>query len=207
MSLFLARREPKALTWGIYHWMISSWYYGNKNIFQWCQHRFADKLKKRFVDGQFNSLIACHLIAWMVALALRYFYFAQEMSFFRNALASNVHILIPFKEKRSRRLTLTYLQSGGGKMSFRTHAQRLISDTAAILCTSGSSHWDQTSIDSDIMSVHWGINISVNWTTQPKSITTWWRAPAWRRSITSTWGWGSCRENRTWSAQYTSFLT
>lgn len=205
MSLFLARREPKALTWGIYHWMISSWYYGNKNIFQWCQHRFADKLKKRFVDGQFNSLIACHLIAWMVGFTL--FLFRTGNVIFQERPRLKCSYFDTFQRKRSRRLTLTYLQSGGGKMSFRTHAQRLISDTAAILCTSGSSHWDQTSIDSDIMSVHWGINISVNWTTQPKSITTWWRAPAWRRSITSTWGWGSCRENRTSSAQYTSFLT
>ena len=146
------------------------------------------------------------LCGWL-AYVWDVFYYAQEMPFCRNALASNVPTLIPFTEQTSRRLTLTYLQSGGGRRSFRTHAQRLISDTAAILCTSGSSHCDQTSIDSDIISVHWGINMSVNWTTQPKSITTWWRAPAWRRSITSTWGWGSCRKNITWSAQSTSFLT
>ena len=66
-----------------------------------------------------------------------------------------------------------------------------MSDTTAIRCTSGSSHWLHRSMESDMMSEHWGINTSVSWTTQPKSKTTWWRAPAWRRSITNICGCGS----------------
>lgn len=109
-------------------------------------------------------------------------------------------------QRRNSQQTLTYRQTGGGKRSFKTQAHRLISDTTAILCTSGSSDRVHTSTERDIMSAHWGINTSVNWTTQPKSITTWWRAPAWRRSITNIWGCGGCNEEKNVSVTLSQFI-